>query len=159
MVENRVCPGLSLFFSLIPESFKQDLLVRVDIVDVVSRYVQLKRAGANHLGLCPFHNEKTPSFTVSNAKQVLAVQKEFGSLAALLWSFVEGRPIQNRWKDLAELPTETSESRRMSRELKRRRFRFVGPTICYAFMEAVGMVNDHETGCFRHEQISALGIG
>jgi len=69
VVENRVCPGLSLFFSLIPESFKQDLLVRVDIVDVVSRYVQLKRAGANHLGLCPFHNEKTPSFTVSNAKQ------------------------------------------------------------------------------------------
>jgi len=104
------------------------------------------------------HRGKIES-TVSNAKQVLAVQKELGSLAALLWSFVEGRPIQNRWKDLAELPTETSESRRMSRELKRRRFRFVGPTICYAFMEAVGMVNDHETGCFRHEQISALGIG
>jgi DNA-3-methyladenine glycosylase I len=74
----------------------------------------------------------------------------------LLWSFTGGEPIQNRWTSMSELPAETAESAAMSKELKRRGFRFVGPTICYAFMQATGMVNDHVVGCFRHDQCAAL---
>ncbi len=87
---------------------------------------------------------------VGNAKAALAAQQEFGSLDAYLWRFVDGKPMRNAWKSLAEIPAATKESERMSKELKRRGFRFVGSTICYAFMQAVGMVNDHETGCFRY---------
>ena len=101
------------------------------------------------------HRGKIES-TVANAKAVLAVQREFGSLSDYLWNFVDGQPIQNRWKTLSDLPAETAESRRMSRELKKRGFRFLGPTTCYAFMQAVGMVNDHEVGCFRHHAIEAM---
>lgn len=71
----------------------------------------------------------------------------------LLWSFVGGEPLANSWRTLAEIPAETDESRAMSKELKRRGFRFVGPTICYAFMQACGLVNDHTTDCFRHDQV------
>jgi len=88
--------------------------------------------------------------TVGNARQVLAVQEEFGSLTEYLWQFVGGRPIQNAWKAGARVPAETAESRAMSRALVDRGFRFVGPTICYAFMQATGMVNDHITTCFRY---------
>jgi DNA-3-methyladenine glycosylase I len=80
---------------------------------------------------------------------------EAGSLDELLWSFVGGDPLQNSWKTLAELPAETAESKAMSKELKRRGFRFVGPTICYAFMQAVGMVNDHTVDCFRYREVQA----
>lgn len=72
---------------------------------------------------------------------------------ALLWSFVGGTPRRNGWRSLAEVPAETDESRAMSKELKRRGFRFVGPTVCYSLMQACGLVNDHVTGCFRHEQV------
>ena len=88
--------------------------------------------------------------TVGNAKATLAVQKEFGSLDAYLWAFVDGKPIRNARKSLSEIPATTVESDRMSKELKKRGFKFVGSTICYAFMQAVGMVNDHETSCFRY---------
>jgi len=92
---------------------------------------------------------------IGNAKAVLTVQDEFGSLDAYLWSFVEGTPIQNHYRELSELPTQTPTSVWMSKALKKRGFRFVGPTICYAFMEAVGMVNDHVVGCFRHGELSS----
>ncbi len=88
--------------------------------------------------------------TVGNAKATLAVQKEFGSLDAYLWAFVDGKPIRNARKSLSQIPATTAESDRMSKELKKRGFKFVGSTICYAFMQAVGMVNDHETSCFRY---------
>lgn len=90
--------------------------------------------------------------TVVNARQVLAVQDEHGSLAAYLWQFVGGEPIRNRWASLRQVPAETAESRAMSRALVERGFRFVGPTICYAFMQATGMVDDHITTCFRHSK-------
>jgi DNA-3-methyladenine glycosylase I len=93
---------------------------------------------------------------VQNARGALAVASEHGSLDRYLWSFVEGRPIQNAWRALGELPAETDESRAMSRDLKRRGFSFVGPTICYAFMQSAGMVNDHEVGCFRHREVARL---
>ena len=92
--------------------------------------------------------------TVNNAKRVLEVQRELGSLDAYLWSFVGGDPIVGRWKRLADLPAETAESRAMSKDLKRRGFRFVGPTVCYAFMQATGMVNDHVASCFRYREVT-----
>jgi DNA-3-methyladenine glycosylase I len=92
--------------------------------------------------------------TVSNARAVLDVQQEHGSLDAYLWSFIDGRPIVNSWRTLSELPAETAESRALSKDLKRRGFRFVGPTICYAFMQTVGMVNDHTVDCFRYAQLT-----
>jgi DNA-3-methyladenine glycosylase I len=91
--------------------------------------------------------------TVHNARQIVRVQKEDGSLAEYLWSFVDGRPIVNRWRSLREIPAETPESRRLSSALKKRGFRFVGPTVCYAFMQSVGMVNDHEIDCFRFGEL------
>jgi DNA-3-methyladenine glycosylase I len=93
---------------------------------------------------------------VTNAKAALEVRTEQGSLDAYVWSFVDGGPVRNRWKSLAELPSETDQSRAMSRDLRARGFRFVGPTICYAFMQAVGMVNDHVTDCFRHAEVAKL---
>jgi DNA-3-methyladenine glycosylase I len=91
---------------------------------------------------------------IANARAVLAVRDEHGSLDRYLWSFTDGRPIVNRWTRMADVPAETDTSRAMSQALRRRGFRFVGPTICYAFMQAVGMVNDHVTTCFRHRQLS-----
>ena len=87
--------------------------------------------------------------TVSNASRVLEVQEELGSLDSYLWSFVDGEPIVNRWRSLAELPAETQLSKAVSKDLKRRGFRFVGPTMIYSFMQTVGMVDDHTVDCFR----------
>jgi DNA-3-methyladenine glycosylase I len=87
---------------------------------------------------------------VGNAQRVLEVQDELGSLDVYLWSFVGGAPLVGRWRTIGEIPAETAESRTMSKDLKRRGFRFVGPTVCYAFMQAVGLVNDHVTTCFRY---------
>lgn len=88
---------------------------------------------------------------VANASATLRVQRELGSLDAYLWSFVGGAPLVNRWRSLGQIPALTAESAAMSKDLKRRGFRFVGPTVCYALMQAVGMVNDHEVRCFRHQ--------
>jgi DNA-3-methyladenine glycosylase I len=92
--------------------------------------------------------------TVSNARAFLAVQKEFGSFDRYLWRFVGGRPLQNRWPELRAVPARTAESDALSADLKRRGFRFVGSTICYAFMQAVGMVNDHLVHCHRHRELA-----
>jgi DNA-3-methyladenine glycosylase I len=94
---------------------------------------------------------------VRNAKAYLAVQAEFGSFDAYIWRFVEGRPRQNKWKSLKEVPPHTPQSDAMSKDLKKRDFTFVGSTICYAFMQATGMVNDHTVRCFRHAECAALG--
>jgi DNA-3-methyladenine glycosylase I len=90
---------------------------------------------------------------VGNARAVLALRREEGGLDRFLWSFVGGQPRQNRWASAGEAPAETPESRAMSKELKRRGFTFVGPTVCYAFMQAVGMVNDHAIDCFRFREL------
>ena len=90
---------------------------------------------------------------IGNEKNFLAVQREFGSFDAYLWSFVGGAPIENRWRVLTDVPARTAESDAMSRELLRRGFKFVGSTICYAFMQATGMVNDHLITCPRHAQL------
>lgn len=93
---------------------------------------------------------------VGNARAFLKVQDEFGSFAAYMWAFVGGRPIVNRWESLRQVPAQTTESRALSQDLKRRGFSFVGPTIMYAHMQAVGMVNDHLVGCFRHAAVVSL---
>jgi DNA-3-methyladenine glycosylase I len=93
--------------------------------------------------------------TISNAKAFLQIQKEFGSFDKYVWSFVNHRPLQNAWKTYDRLPAHTKESDAMSKDLKKRGFRFVGSTICYAFMQAVGMVNDHSVDCYRHRQVKA----
>ena len=90
---------------------------------------------------------------VTSARAYEKVVEETGSFAEFLWEFVGGEPIRNRWRTLGEVPIETGESRRMSTELKHRGFRFVGPTICYAFMQATGMANDHLVGCFRRRAV------
>ena len=93
------------------------------------------------------------SSALSNARAFLAVQEEFGSFAAYLWRFVDGVPLQNAWRSHSEIPATTAVSDALSRDLKRRGFNFVGSTICYAFMQAVGMVNDHTTACFRRAEL------
>ena len=94
--------------------------------------------------------------TVINAQHFLQIQREFGSFARFIWQFVEGHPRQNSWQNLAEVPSSSPESDAMSKELKQRGFKFIGTTICYAFMQATGMVNDHTEQCFRHQEIKAL---
>jgi DNA-3-methyladenine glycosylase I len=91
--------------------------------------------------------------TISNAQQFLNIQKEFGSFDAFIWKFVKGKTVQNVFRNSSEMPAETEQSRVMSRELKERGFKFVGPTICYSFMQAAGLVNDHLVDCFRFAQL------
>jgi DNA-3-methyladenine glycosylase I len=95
--------------------------------------------------------------TVENARAFLAVQAEHGSFAEYLWRFIDGRPLQIRRRSFREVPAETEISRALSADLRRRGFRFVGPTICYAFMQAVGLVNDHTVDCFRYREVARLG--
>jgi DNA-3-methyladenine glycosylase I len=94
---------------------------------------------------------------VQNAKAFLKVQKEFGSFDTYIWQFVNHKPIQNRFKKLSNLPAKTDESNAMSKDMKKRGFNFVGSTICYAFMQAAGMVNDHCVDCFRYQTIARMG--
>jgi DNA-3-methyladenine glycosylase I len=90
---------------------------------------------------------------ITNARAFLQVQGQFGSFDHYIWQFVKGKPIQNAWEKVTDIPSSTPESEAMSRDLKKRGFKFVGATICYAFMQAVGMVNDHVAGCFRYKEI------
>jgi DNA-3-methyladenine glycosylase I len=96
---------------------------------------------------------------VGNARAALAVIEERGSLDGFLWELAGGAPRQNRWRRMGDVPAETAESRAMSRELRARGFNFVGPTICYAFMQGVGMVNDHLVSCYRHRQLGGAPAG
>jgi DNA-3-methyladenine glycosylase I len=102
-------------------------------------------------------NRRKIEATVRNAKAFLRIQDEFGSFDAFIWLFVDGVPKQNRWRTLKQLPAHTKQSDRMSKDLRQRGFSFVGSTICYAFMQAAGMVNDHVVGCFRYREVAAMG--
>jgi DNA-3-methyladenine glycosylase I len=93
--------------------------------------------------------------TIANASRVLEAQEEHGSFDAYLWGFVDGEPIVGRWRSLSELPAETALSKQISKELKKRGFRFVGPTVIHAFMQAVGMANDHTVDCFRYRELAS----
>jgi DNA-3-methyladenine glycosylase I len=91
--------------------------------------------------------------TINNAQRLLELQRETGSFSDYLWSFVGGETLHNTWKGLSEIPAQTEQSRQMSKDLLKRGFKFAGPTICYAMMQAVGMVNDHTVNCYRHAEL------
>ena len=93
---------------------------------------------------------------IANAKALIEVRQEFGSFDSYIWGFTGGKTIKNRWKELGQLPAESDESRAMSKDMKKRGFKFCGPVICYAFMQAAGMVNDHLGHCFRHKELEKL---
>lgn len=99
-------------------------------------------------------NRRKVESAITNARVVLAIAAEQGSFDRYAWSFVGGRPKRNAWRTLAQLPAETAESQALSKDLKKRGASFVGPTICYAFMQATGLVNDHEIKCFRYSQLN-----
>ncbi len=94
---------------------------------------------------------------IRSARAFLELEREPGGFARHVWSFVGGRPVRNRWQSLREVPAETEASRALSKDLRRRDFTFVGPTICYAFMQAAGLVNDHLVSCFRHREVARAG--
>jgi DNA-3-methyladenine glycosylase I len=119
---------------------------------VVAKYGRKKRTELlSNVGIV--RNRLKIEAAIQNAKMFLAVREEFGSMDRYLWGFVGHRPKQNAWRSIKEVPVRTPESDAMSKDLKRRRFKFVGSTICYALMQAVGMVNDHLVECFRHTQL------
>ncbi len=102
-------------------------------------------------------NRQKIASAIGNAKAFLAVQREFGSFASYIWRFVDGRPVQNRWNAIREVPPRSEISDTISKDLKQRGFGFIGSTIVYAHMQATGMVNDHLVGCFRHREVVKLG--
>jgi DNA-3-methyladenine glycosylase I len=121
-------------------------------VEKVARYDKKKvRELLNDAGI--IRNKLKIAATISNARAFLNVQAEFGSFDKYIWQFVGGEPKQNAWKTHNRLPAKTAESDAMSKDLQKRGFRFVGSTICYAFMQATGMVNDHLVSCFRYEEL------
>ena len=122
---------------------------------VVARYGQRKRKSLlSDAGIV--RNRLKIEAAIQNAKMFLAVQEEFDTFADYIWAFVGNAPKQNVWKSMKNVPAKTPESDAISKDLKRRGFKFVGSTICYAFMQAVGMVNDHLVGCFRHDELSKV---
>ncbi|MDX2137610.1 MAG: DNA-3-methyladenine glycosylase I [Chloroflexota bacterium] len=123
---------------------------------VVARYDDAKAAAllANP-GIV--RNRAKIAATINNARCFLDVQSEFGSFDAYLWRYVDGVPLQNQWHSLSEIPAETDLSRAMSKDLRTRGFKFVGATICYAMMQAIGMVNDHTVDCYRHSEVRDIG--
>jgi len=134
---------------------RQGYLKAFDNFDVkkVSRYTQKK---IDKLLLNPeiIRNKLKVNAAVENAKRFIEVQKEFKTFDAYIWSFVDGKPMVNRWKSMADVPASTVESEAMSKALKKRGFKFVGPTICYAYMQSTGMVNDHLTSCFCYKKLA-----
>ncbi|MDU0457586.1 MAG: DNA-3-methyladenine glycosylase I [Geobacteraceae bacterium] len=123
---------------------------------VVAGFDELKQAGLlNDSGI--IRNRLKIASAVSNARAFLDVQNEFGSFDSYLWRFVDGSPVQNARKTLGDIPASTPLSDALSKDLKRRGFRFVGSTICYALMQAVGMVNDHTVDCFRWKELGGTG--
>jgi DNA-3-methyladenine glycosylase I len=124
-------------------------------VEKVARYSQIE---LDRLLADPgiIRNRLKIESAIKNARGVLAAIEEFGTLDSFLWRYVDGIPQQNAWTLITELPARTKASDMMSKDLKRRGFNFVGPTICYAFMQSVGMVNDHMVDCFRHEQVRQI---
>lgn len=116
----------------------------------VARYSEAKQAKLlADAGIV--RNRLKVASSIRNAKAFLAIQKEFGSFDTYIWGFIDGQPVQNKWKSLSELPAKTPTSDAISKDLKKRGFNFVGSTIMYAFMQATGMVNDHTTDCFRYK--------
>ena len=122
-------------------------------VQKIARYdARKKRTLMNNAGI--IRNRLKIDATIGNARSFLEIVEQYGSFSDYLWDFVDGRPIVNRWRKLADVPVSTEKSDALSKALKSRGFKFVGTTICYSFMQAVGMVNDHVTTCFRYAEVA-----
>src|SRR5262245_13146971 len=143
--------GLSWITILRKRENYRRAFARFDPVRVARFDRRAVRALLGNAGLV--RNARKIDSAVENARAFLRVQREFGSFADYVWGFVGGSPRRNAWRSLAAVPASTPESVAMSKDLRRRGFRFVGPTICYAFMQATGMVNDHLVSCFRYRQL------
>ena len=133
---------------------RQGYLDAFDNFDVnkVARYTDAKiEQLMNNPGIV--RNRAKLLATVTNAKQFLALQKQYDSFDRYIWSFVDAKPVINNWRKMSDVPAQTTASQAMSKDLKSKGFKFVGPTICYAYMQATGMVNDHLTSCFRHREL------
>jgi DNA-3-methyladenine glycosylase I len=130
----------------------REVFAEFDAVKVAKFDARKKRELLRDTGI--IRNRLKIDATIANAKAFLKVQEEFGSFDAYVWKFVGGVPIQNAWKTHRGLPAQTPLSEALSKDLKKRGFRFVGPTICYALMQAAGVVNDHLVGCFRYKEVS-----
>lgn len=123
-------------------------------VEKIARYdARKKRSLMNNAGI--IRNRLKIDATIGNARAFLKIVEEYGSFSDYIWDFVDGRPIVNRWRTLADVPVSTEKSDVLSKSLKSRGFKFVGTTICYSFMQAVGMINDHVTTCFRHTEVNS----
>ncbi len=121
--------------------------------ETVARYTARKKNQLlNNAGIV--RNKLKIEASIHNARCFLDIQEQFGSFDEYIWQFTDGKTIQNNWRSLKKIPVTTTQSDNMSRDLKQRGFKFTGSTICYAFMQAIGMVNDHLTGCFRHRQLA-----
>ena len=124
---------------------------------IVARYDDAKQAELlQNAGIV--RNRLKIASAISNARAFLDIQAAFGSFDGYIWQFVDGRPLQNAWASLGKVPASTARSDAMSKDLKKRGFKFVGSTICYAFMQAAGLVNDHTTDCFRYSEIKSLSL-
>ncbi len=124
---------------------------------IVAQYTQKKRESIlNNADV--IRNRAKIDAAVNNAQKLIQIQKAYGSFDKYIWKFVNFVPLMHKFKSMSEMPAQTDESRVMSKDLKEQGFKFVGPTICYAFMQAVGMVNDHLTSCFRYEEITKSGV-
>lgn len=124
--------------------------------EIIARYPKKK---ISQLLLNPdiVRNKLKINSAITNAKAFLEIQQEFNKFDNYIWQFVNGEPIQNSWKNASQIPTSTTESDTMAKDLKKRGFKFVGTTICYAYMQAIGMVNDHSVDCFRYKIVKKLG--
>jgi DNA-3-methyladenine glycosylase I len=129
------------------DNFRPDLVARYD-----QRKIEALLADAGIV-----RNRMKIESAIGNARALLPVVAEFGSFDAYVWRFVGGKPRKNEWRSLQEIPSHTAESDAMSKDMKRRGFRFVGSTICYAFMQAAGLVNDHPVDCFRYSEVADIG--
>jgi DNA-3-methyladenine glycosylase I len=147
--------GLSWFTVLRKRESYRDAFVGFDPVKVAAFGPEDVERLLRDAGIV--RNRLKVEAAVANARAFMAVQEEFGSFSAYVWRFVDGETIQNEWRTLAEIPTKTKEAERLSADLKRRGFRFVGPTIVYAHMQATGMVNDHTVDCFRWAELKGKG--
>lgn len=144
--------GLSWITVLRKRAHYQQVFDHFD-VHKIAQYDEHKIAQLlNDAGI--IRNRLKVNSTVNNARLFLDLQAQEGSFADYIWQFVDGQPKMNHWKSLADIPTSTKESDAMSKDLKSRGFKFIGTTICYAYMQAVGMVNDHTIDCFRHQELS-----
>ena len=143
--------GLSWITVLKKRQSYRDAFDRFDFNKIANYNERKIKSLLSNAGI--IRNELKIRSTVSNANAFIEVRDEFGTFNKYIWSYVDGKPIQNKWKSLKEIPAKTELSDRISKDLKKRGFNFVGSTICYAFMQATGMVNDHVVDCYRYDEL------